>query len=264
MNTLISLSLRRLILFVCLLPASLQAQQVSQPTPKQVRFNSGPAQVGLLELYTSEGCSSCPPADRWLSRIKSDPRLWRELVPIAFHVDYWNYLGWRDRFARSEYSQRQRRYAREYQEPTVYTPGLRWNGDEWRDWRGVTAPVSDEIGEVGVLQVAVLESGQFNAQFNPVLQPNNKQPYTLTVAVLGMELASNVARGENRGRVLQHDFVVLGLSRFAEQAAGKWSGALPRAEQAATRYALAAWVTQGNRLTPVQATGGYLDRDFLR
>lgn len=58
-----------------------------------VRFTSPVLRTTLLELYTSEGCSSCPPADRWLSTLKDDPRLWKEVVPIAFHVDYWNYLG---------------------------------------------------------------------------------------------------------------------------------------------------------------------------
>ena len=64
-------------------------------------------QVGLLELYTSEGCSSCPPADRWLSKLKGEPKLWRNIIPLAFHVDYWDYIGWEDRFASPAYTARQ-------------------------------------------------------------------------------------------------------------------------------------------------------------
>ena len=71
---------------------------------------SGPQKVSLLELYTSEGCSSCPPAETWLSRLTTDGRLWKEIVPVAFHVDYWDDLGWKDRYAKQEYTSRQRSY----------------------------------------------------------------------------------------------------------------------------------------------------------
>ncbi len=77
-----------------------------------LQFTSPETRVTLLELYTSEGCSSCPPADRWLSGLRDDPRLWREVVPVAFHVDYWDAIGWPDRFASAAHSERQRTYAR--------------------------------------------------------------------------------------------------------------------------------------------------------
>lgn len=67
---------------------------------------SGAQTVPLLELYTSEGCSSCPPADKWLSGLKPDPK---KFIPLAFHVDYWNYIGWKDKFSKAEYSDRQRK-----------------------------------------------------------------------------------------------------------------------------------------------------------
>src|SRR4029077_9083235 len=62
-------------------------------------FESGDTQSSLIELFTSEGCSSCPPAEKWLSALKSSSDLWKKAVPVAFHVDYWDHLGWRDRFA---------------------------------------------------------------------------------------------------------------------------------------------------------------------
>ena len=71
------------------------------------RFSSGPAQVALVELYTSEGCSSCPPAERWLGELRTAPGLWRDFVPVAWHVDYWNRLGWPDRFSTKEFTARQ-------------------------------------------------------------------------------------------------------------------------------------------------------------
>ena len=89
-----------------LVAASLNAQT------KPVVLQSGERQIAVLELYTSEGCSSCPPAETWLSRLREAPGLWKDFVPLAFHVDYWDYLGWRDPWGSREYSNRQRAYRR--------------------------------------------------------------------------------------------------------------------------------------------------------
>ena len=91
-------------------------------------------QVDLIELYTSEGCSSCPPADRWVSSLQNEPGLWRDFIPVAFHVDYWDYIGWPDRFASPAFTARQYVYAQQQSMRTVYTPGFFNNGKEWR-WR---------------------------------------------------------------------------------------------------------------------------------
>src|SRR5450432_4372054 len=88
----------------------------------ETRFESGPQQSALVELYTSEGCSSCPPAEAWMSRWKNDPGLWKKFVPVAFHVDYWDRLGWRDRFSSGEWTARQSRYASLWGSGSVYTP----------------------------------------------------------------------------------------------------------------------------------------------
>ncbi|MCI0452322.1 MAG: DUF1223 domain-containing protein, partial [Candidatus Latescibacteria bacterium] len=76
------------------------------PAPVQT-ITGGPARASLLELYTSEGCSSCPPAEAWFSKLTASERLWKDVVPVAFHIDYWDYLGWVDVFARPEFSERQ-------------------------------------------------------------------------------------------------------------------------------------------------------------
>ena len=102
-------------------------------TAENLSYESSAKRTELLELYTSEGCSSCPPADRWLSKLLQDQALWTAFIPVAFHVDYWDYIGWKDRFARSTYSQRQRRYAREQSLRTVYTPGFILNGKPTRN-----------------------------------------------------------------------------------------------------------------------------------
>jgi len=90
--------------------------------------------VALLELFTSEGCSSCPPAETWLSGLRSAPGLWKEFVPASFHVDYWDYLGWRDPWASKIFSYRQRDYAQSWHSDSIYTPGFVLNGREWRSW----------------------------------------------------------------------------------------------------------------------------------
>src|SRR5437868_3719162 len=82
---------------------------VSCPSPAAAEiFQSGEDQTVLLELYTSEGCSSCPPAEQWMTQLKNAPGLWKSFVPVAFHVDYWDYLGWKDVLSSPNYSQRQR------------------------------------------------------------------------------------------------------------------------------------------------------------
>jgi len=218
-------------------------------------YQSGPSRVSMVELYTSEGCSSCPPADRWLSRLQNDSGLWSTFVPMAFHVDYWDYIGWKDRFAKKEYSQRQRRYAREYQESTVYTPGVRRHGEEWRTWP-ITRSVSPSDETAGSLNLVVSTGGKFTATYSD-LDDQVKSP-VLNIAVLGMNLETSVKRGENRGKSLKHDFVVLGLSRYASADSGAWSGEILPPVNTAPKYAIAAWISDGQNVTPIQATGGFL------
>ncbi|MBA3543366.1 MAG: DUF1223 domain-containing protein, partial [Chthoniobacterales bacterium] len=92
-------------------------------TASALELESKPTKTHLLELYTSEGCSSCPPAEAGLSKLKDNPRLWQDFVPIAFHVDYWDRLGWRDPFASKEWTARQYEYSARWRSSSVYTPG---------------------------------------------------------------------------------------------------------------------------------------------
>ncbi len=100
-------------------------------TAAECSAKSGVKSVPLLELYTSEGCSSCPPADKWLSNLKPSPD---KLIPLAFHVDYWDYIGWKDRFSKAEYSDRQRKTAAFGGAGFVYTPQFVFNGRDFRGW----------------------------------------------------------------------------------------------------------------------------------
>src|SRR5690348_12165742 len=99
---------------------------------------AGPdTRVSLLELYTSEGCDTCPPAEEWLSKLERDPRLWKQLVPLAFHVDYWDYLGWKDPFDSHAYTARQQAIAAGADSlagRVIYTPQFVVDGKDWRGW----------------------------------------------------------------------------------------------------------------------------------
>ena len=221
-------------------------------------FESGETQSSLIELFTSEGCSSCPPAEKWMSGLKSSQDLWKKIVPIAFHVDYWDRLGWRDRFAKSEFTSRQQHYAAAWGGDSVYTPAFVVDGKEWRGWFGGNA-VPTTSTKVGVLRVSLGDDGTLSATFVPeTIQP---RALALNVALLGNDLESDVKRGENSGRKLHHDFVVLDLIKIdMANESNRWTGsvAVPMRSGNDKPSALAAWITEN--ATPIQATGGWLQR----
>ena len=119
-------SLARVVFLAALLPAAAAAQTCELQASAQP-----PA---LIELYTSEGCSSCPPADRWLSTLKGRG----DVIALAFHVNYWDRLGWPDRFATSAITDRQHQLAQSSGSSYVYTPQVIQNGRDWRQWSGAS------------------------------------------------------------------------------------------------------------------------------
>jgi hypothetical protein len=221
------------------------------------RFESGAGRVQLVELFTSEGCSSCPPADRWLSKLKQHDGLFRDFVPFAFHVDYWNYIGWPDRFASATFSERQREYARSGNIGTVYTPGFVVAGREWRGW--FRRPVLENRQAVLIGNLTLDVTGtRYVARVEPRVQLEHPK---LEIALLGFGLRTQVKAGENAGRMLAHDFVVLAHRRKnLERDGSAWtvSGMLPSSNVIAGRYAVAAWMTASSNPAPLQAVGGYL------
>ncbi len=224
----------------------------------EFEVQSGPTRVSLLELYTSEGCSSCPPADRWVSSLRDDPRLWREFVPVAFHVDYWDRLGWPDRFADADFTRRQQDHAQSTGMRTIYTPGFFLDGAEWRRWFGLRElelPAGDGAGELRAWR----EDGRVQIRY----RPDGARRLTLRahVALLGFGLQSDVQRGENAGRRLQHDFVVLEHREAALRPDGDVlaaSATLASPAEAGERQAIAVWVSEANAPAPLQAAGGWL------
>src|SRR5256712_4352833 len=209
--------MRRLGLIPLLCAAALTSQAADRV------FESGPQKVRLIELFTSEGCSSCPPAEAWLSKLKSDPRLWKDFVPLAFHVDYWDHLGWRDPFASKEWTARQYRYSAAWKNDGVYTPGFVVDARESQDRNIPTS--SSAANDVD-----------------------------LHVAMLGFDLNTKPSAGENNGRNLRQDFAVLSVVNE------KMSSAKAEIHLATDSRAgaVAAWIAAPNQLEPIQAVGGWL------
>ena len=220
----------------------------------EVALESGPRKTRLLELFTSEGCSSCPPAEAWLSKLKNDPGLWRDFVPLAFHVDYWDRLGWRDPFASKAWTQRQYAYSTRWKSSSVYTPGFVLDGRDWRN-NGVPPANADSAG---TLKISLGHGDALRATFDPAVA--DKRELDLHVARLGFGLNIQVKAGENSGRKLLHDFVVLSVDR-AKMTAGSAElrlSAKPPAAAASASTAVAAWLTAPGEMEPIQVVGGWL------
>ena len=246
-------------LFLCL-PAMFVATVNGQSTP--LTFQSSGKQTALIELYTSEGCSSCPPAEAWLSRLKESPGLWKDFVPLAFHVDYWDYLGWRDPWSTKSFSDRQRAYAKQWRSDSIYTPGFVLNGKEWRDWWGRKDGPKLGVAKAGVLTVSSSDMNRWQVSFAPA--NTTRADYEVHAALLAGGLSSNVKAGENRGRLLNHDFVVLtflkaSLVRSGDVAQGTFIFNKQQSP-AESDLALGVWITPAGRFEPLQATGGWLAR----
>jgi hypothetical protein len=225
----------------------------------QVMFTSGENAASVIELFTSEGCSSCPPADAWMSQLKNNGELWKGIVPAVFHVDYWDGLGWRDRFAKAEFTQRQRKYVASWPTGAVYTPAFVVNGKEWPGFFNREATPKARSEKAGILSVALKGENEAVATFSPA--NSQRAPLKLEVAFLGMNLQSDVKRGENNGRKLHHDFVVLNFSKIDMTNQGDhWTGTVSFSIKPETDKptALAAWIKSDETASPIQATGGWL------
>jgi hypothetical protein len=159
----------------------------------------------VVELYTSEGCSSCPPADRWLSSLKGQPGV----IAAAFHVDYWNGLGWPDRFSSPAFTERQQQGVGVNGSRYAYTPQVVVNG---RDWRGATlAPSSSEPAHV---RLTWTRTAHGELRLSAEALPGAPARIQLWWARLEDGHQSRVRAGENRGETLKHDHVVRDYARL--------------------------------------------------
>jgi hypothetical protein len=170
--------------------------------PGQCEAQSGAELKPVIELYTSEGCSSCPPADKWASTLKGS-----NAVVQAFHVGYWDYIGWVDRFASPTYTTRQRQIAALNGQSGIYTPQVVRNGRDWRNWG--TPPLSMEPAHA-TLTVKRLGGDAQGDQFEATVTPEGgaSANWAAYWTVTENDHSSRVKSGENAGEFLKHDFVV--------------------------------------------------------
>lgn len=189
-----------------------ESQDETKPVIIRKSEETGMKGFAVLELFTSEGCSSCPPADRLLRDLIEDSQEKDlDIYALSFHVDYWNRLGWKDPYSSSAYSERQRNYARSLQS-NVYTPQLIVNGTE--EFVGSNRAKA----AMAIKQALNSPQKEIDIDFDAKLLGNSLSysykskgkiaPSLLNIALVESGLSQEVSRGENRGRVLKHDNVV--------------------------------------------------------
>ncbi len=205
--------------YTYLLPLAALFISVAPSTQAATYTAQSPAnRIALLELYTSEGCSSCPPADAWLIQTgaQADPK---RVIPLALHVDYWNSLGWKDRFSDQKFTARQQQLAAFVHSKVVYTPEVFVAGRELRHWSGtndfeqtiknITAQPSPVDIEVKLSSSTAARS--YDLSSNVKLRGSSAQGaqnYQTYIALYENKLVSNIVAGENSGVTLHHDYVV--------------------------------------------------------
>lgn len=189
---------------------------------------TGPRAMVVVELFTSEGCSSCPPADRILSWLgQNQPLAGIEIIPLSEHVDYWNHLGWTDPYSSSEFTQRQREYS-DSLHTGAYTPQMVVDGkvefvggDRARAMEAISSESRERQADVRI-QPTGLESsiGQgkisFSVEVSQIPVEDRKKKSLVFLAVTENNLQSSVVGGENSGRTLAHTAVVRELKQIGK------------------------------------------------
>ena len=173
---------------------------------------TGDKTTALIELYTSEGCDSCPPADKWLSALNVDAG---RAVPLALHVDYWDYIGWKDPYGSPDYSARQREAVRLANGRVSYTPQVMVSGRDARSWgrdgdfRATLEAVNARPARADITLSASAQASGVKLEVAAEVKDRAMAPENaLFLAITEDKLVSAVKAGENRGETLRHDYVV--------------------------------------------------------
>ncbi len=166
----------------------------------KTEISNDSTKIQLLELFSTQSCSSCPPAQKWVSELQNESELYKTFVPVVYHVDYWDYLGWKDPYSKKEYSDYQRSYSAKWNSKTIYTPMFVLDGGEWRARSRNT--LKKTLTSKIKLVVKFLGGNKFEVRANNI-KPNL---YTLHSALMINDVKTKVRAGENRGRILKQDF----------------------------------------------------------
>ena len=188
--------------------ATAQTRETKQNQPTKPAETKAKPTV-LVELFTSEGCSSCPPADRVLSQLeKQQPNGNAEIITLALHVDYWNYLGWKDEFSSKQFSERQSGYAERFKLDSIYTPQMVVDGQT--QFVGSNLDTANKaISDSAKMNKADIEISHANDKLKVKISdaPTHDESY-VWLAIAEDDLKTNVRRGENGGKTLDHVSVV--------------------------------------------------------
>jgi hypothetical protein len=180
--------------------------------------------------------------------------LWKTYIPVAFHVDYWDYIGWKDQFALAENTSRQRQYAKVNKQRTIYTPAFFVNGKPWQR-RFYDRDPGIEEHRTGVLKID-LTGENLRAIFAPVAEQTGT--LVLNVAITGMGYKSHIQDGEREGSHPSHDFILLNRTQHKSDNL-TWQTRLPEVDrEGATKLAIVAWVSKVDDPRPIQSVGGFL------
>lgn len=178
---------------------------------RQIRDDKNiPAPEGfaLVELFTSEGCSSCPPADEAVGRLRG----WKKNVYVlSFHVDYWDYLGWKDIFSDAAYSKRQQNYGDLFRLSSIYTPQIVVNGKVQfvgSDETTLRTTIEKDLKEIPKTELQIKVQPANNNQFAVSWQTNSSPETKINLALVQIFTKDHIQRGENKGQTLNHYFTV--------------------------------------------------------
>jgi hypothetical protein len=177
----------------------------AQPRAQQsaCKSESGALVPAIVELYTSEGCNSCPPADQWLSRMVASAT--PNVIPLAFHVDYWDYIGWKDAYAKAAYGERHSALVSANGSRTVYTPQVFVNGRDDRSWYQIATPNATTPARAKVS--AEVEWSATGIRLRGIVL-DAKETLRIRYAVTENGIQTAVKAGENKGETLKQDAIV--------------------------------------------------------
>lgn len=222
-------------------------------------FVSARYKTEILELFSSEGCSSCPPAERQISQLQQHKGLWVDFIPINFHVDYWNRLGWTDPYSKEIYTQRQHQYAKLWNVKTVYTPAFAFQNEDMGPVLKLNLLENlKKIQSSTTLKVNISETSDAFKIKVQVIGLSLRKPHEVYFTIMGHGFISKITTGENSGRTLTQNFVAL-ATQTKMISKDKIEFVFSKTESLKSgKLSFVAWVTEKSSFQVIQSVGGYL------